>query len=398
MSYNFEIEGDIDDFRIANIRLGRANFQTPYCGLIHTELERLEEGVKYLRTEEPTKEILEVIIDIKSQHELFEMVSNETKKEHILERMNILSKKNHENICHFRLKPGISLSALQLCQIVAMQVHTNAFSVISLPDPLREISDKWKSIMKLGMLEAKDSIETGRGYVLMPTISLEQPNKYIESKVEWLLEQGIEAISFRAHGSNFPVRLNNATSVIKQSEEQIWIHLYDLKKKYLDLSQVHLVPLSSVDTVCVKKGHGYFDQPLEEDKGDFAVPEGIPLESSSKARKRKQAEPQRDVFESQALGFLSEQERTDRIGHEIICRCPLCYKAQGWTDFVRSLGTFDRKALLQVHEHFSFYTEMQLLRQRIVDNDVSSYYNSKLLIQDNKNVIVKRFPTFTYLK
>lgn len=398
MSFNIDIKASIDNLRVSKIKLGRTEIQTPYCGFTHTELEKFKDGADFLKSQIPRKQIHEVIIDFGSDETFNNRLNNEKKKIHILRRMKYLSKDDQENICHFRLSPGIRISALQLCNIVAMQTHSKGFSVITLPDPIREMSNNWIGSMDIALSEANDAIETGYGFTIMPTISLEQPNKIVEAKIEWLLEHGISAIGLRAHGTYFPQRLYKAINLLNQNEEPIWIHLYDLNKKFLNVSQVHLAPLAGVDTICTKKRYSYVEKPRKDDKGDFPTPEKVRIELTEKEMERKKRVSQQDLFESKALGFFSEEERPMKLGHELYCNCPLCQKTRGWDDFVNFLEQYDRKSLLQVHEYHGFSSELQMIQKSITENDLSSYYYTKSLIIEQRDKILERYPTFERIR
>lgn len=391
--FNIAIKDECDNSRSGELRVGFKRFKTPSYGLIHTDMKRLIKGSNLLNNPIPSVNFHEIVIDLND--------SDVNKYSDIFKKR---IKKNYRpdliNICQFRFKNKINLSPSQLQELIRIQVDSEKLSVITIPDPiLRETGKVWSNGVKKAIEFAKDACETGIAYVFMPTISLEQPIKYVEKKINWLLDKDICSICLRATGQ-FSPRLRRATEIISKKEVPIWTHLYDIKKKYLEVSQVHLAPLATIDTITPKKFHPatmyHTMKSIEKDKrsSDFATPIGVPLKVKKKKSKEKK-EPVRDIFESKALGYLTHEERIKSYGHKLTCNCPICQKAKSIDILEGLLSSSDRKSLLQIHETVSFSYELSQMRRAIHDNELVNYYKNKQLVIDNRKKLSKKFP---YLK
>ena len=279
--------------------------------------------------------------------------------------------------------------------LIRIQVNSEKLSVITIPDPiLRDTGRLWSEGLNKAFDLASDACEMGISYGVMPTVSLDQPIAYVEKKINWLLGKNIQSISLRATGQ-FSPRLRKATEILNRIEEPIWIHLYDIKKKYLEVSQVHLAPLTSIDTITPKKFHAATiyhimkSAKIDKKSSDFATPVGVPLEAKMKPKKK----IKRDLFEGRALGYLSEKERIKSFGHELLCNCALCQKTKSIDELEKFLSKLERKALLQIHETVSFSDELDQIRKAIHDNELVNYYKNKKLVIENRKELSKKFPS-----
>lgn len=209
-----------------------------------------------------------------------------------------------------------------------------------------------------------------------------------------MLTHNIQSICLRATGQ-FSPRLRKAAEILKQNEEPIWTHLYDLKKKYLEVSQIHLAPLANIDTITAKKDYSasmlHISKNVEADdkSSDFPTPIGVPLGVKTKGPKKKVI---RDLFEGKALGYLTEKERIKSYGHNLTCNCVICQRTKSIEELEKFLSGLDRKALLQIHETVSFSDELGQISKAIHDNELVNYYKNKKLVLENQKELMKKFP------
>lgn len=389
--FNFNINEKSDQSRTGTLKLGLTEFKTPCYGLIHTDTKRLISGSNLLETDLPEFNFNEVVIDHKNDI----ISSRERYKSRIINN----SKSGVPNICQFRSSKDIILSKDDLQEIVKIQSESEKISVLTIPDPyVNNFDNSWEKSMNSALDLANESYESGIIYTIMPTISLNQKTKLIEKKIQWLTKKDVEAIGLRATGQ-FSPRLLSATNLIKNKKQSIWIHVFDIKKKYLDLSQVHLLPLLNIDTITTKKGYprtGYQRTLayIQDDRSsDFPTPLGIPLQPEQPIIKKRGE--YRDIFEGKALGFLTRNERIKTIGHELTCKCPICLKTRSIEELEGLLSRMDRKSLIQIHETVSYNSEFDKIKKAIHDNDLLKYYNNKILVKRNKDQISIKFPNLT---
>lgn len=389
--FSFNIKEKSDQSRTGILKLGLKDFKTPFYGLIHTDTKRLIHGSNLIKTDLPPINFNEIVIDHKGDIKKTSQIFSS--------RINNNYKSGVPNICQFRSSKNTYISKDELQEIVRIQSDSEKLSVITLPDPqINNFDNSWEKSMDYALKLATESYETGLTFATMPTISLDQRIELIEKKIQWLIKKDVKAVGLRATGQ-FSPRLLKATSIIKEKKESIWIHLFDIKKKYLELSQVHLVPLLTVDTITTKKGYprtGYqrtLKYVQDEHSSDFPIPLGIPLEPDEPILKKK--EEYRDVFEGKALGFLTKNERIQELGHELTCNCPICSKTRSIEELEGLLSRMDRKSLIQIHETVSYNDEFDKIKKAIHDNDLLKYYNKKILFKKNKNQISKKFPNIT---
>jgi len=386
--FDISIKDRCDDSRSCKLKIGLRRFNTPSYGLIHTDMKKLIRGSNLIGNLTPSVNFHEIVIDL---------IDNDINK--YKNKYNKSIKRNYKsgliNICQFRLSSKISLSPSQLEELVKIQINSDKLSVITIPDSIiREAGKPWSDAMETSLELAGEAYETGISYVVMPTVSLEQPIEYVEKKIKWLLTKDIQSICLRATGQ-FSPRLRKTAEILKQHEEPIWTHLYDLKKKYLEVSQVHLAPLANIDTITAKKNHPatmfYIAKNVKGDEksSDFPTPVGVPLEVKSKGSEKKVV---RDVFEGKALGYLTDKERIKSFGHELTCNCALCEKTKSIDELEKFLSGLDRKALLQIHETVSFSAELGKISKAIHDNELVNYYKNKKLINENRKELTKKFP------
>lgn len=394
MTFDFEIDASEGKMRSGSLRLGYTRIKTPYWAIIHTERKRLIRGINLIHQRPPSFKIHELVFDYRNQNDIQNVLSNNNLINRIINRIRLETREDSENILQFRTSNEIRFSSTQLRRIIQLQANSDRLSVLTIPDPIiGESGIVWEAIMDSALNFARDLVDTGNSETVMPTVSLNQPIKKIERKIYWLLNRKINALALRAVGS-FSKRLQRVTEILNQGSINIWIHLFDLSKKYLQLSQAHLVPLSGIDTVSLKKGYprGRIPQPTV-DTGDFPTPEGVPLEVDEEIFELPIEEQPHDLFEGRALGFLNSQEQISSFGHELFCRCPLCRKANySVTGLIELLSQQDRKALLQVHECYAFPEELKAIQQAIINNEIRNYYESKTLINLNSEKIFNRFP------
>ena len=386
--FNISITDICDYSRSSSLQLGRNKLKTPCYGLIHTDMKRLNHGSNLIGVKPPKVAFHEIVIDhdinIEKNIEIFE------------NRINNNYKSDLPNLCQFRASSDITLSKEKLRYIIEIQMRTEKLSVITIPDPIiKDSSILWEKTMNDALNIANEAYETGLTYVIMPTISLDQPIKHVEKKIKWLMKKKIKSLGLRATGQ-FSPRLHKATEIINKYEELIWIHLFDIKKKYLEVSQVHLASLVTVDTISPKKKysrtkyHASSRREFDQSSSDFPTPIGIPLEPEIPIAIMK--EEHRDLFEARALGFLTQEEIIKSFGHELTCRCPICQKTRSIEELEVLLSRMDRASLLQVHETVSYSEEFNNIKDAIHQNDLLSYYNNKSLIKENKKKIAEKFP------
>jgi len=386
--FDISIKDRCDDSRSCKLKIGLRRFNTPSYGLIHTDMKRLIKGSNLIGNPIPSVNFHEIVIDL---------IDNDINKykDTYKKRIENNYNSNFINICQFRFSSDISLSPSQLEELLKIQINSEKLSVITIPDAiLREAGKPWSDALNPSLELAKEAYETGISYVSMPTVSLEQPIEYVEKKINWLLAKNIQSICLRATGQ-FSPRLRKAAEILKQNEEPIWTHLYDLKKKYLEVSQVHLAPLANVDTITAKKYHSatmfHILKSVEADKksSDFPTPVGVPLEVKTKGSRKKVV---RDLFEGKALGYLTDKERIKSFGHELTCNCAICQKTKSIDELEKFLSGLNRKALLQIHETVSFSDELGQISKAIHDNELVNYYKNKKLIIENRKELMKKFP------
>lgn len=386
--FDISIKDKCDDSRTCKLKIGLRRFNTPSYGLIHTDMKKLIRGSNLLGNPSPSVNFHEIVIDL---------IDNDINKykDTYKKRIERNYKSDLINICQFRFSSDISLSSSQLEELVKIQINSEKLSVITIPDAiLREAGNPWSDAIDTSLELAKEAYETGISYVVMPTVSLEQPIEYVEKKINWLLAKDIQSICLRATGQ-FSPRLRKAAEILKQNEEPIWTHLYDLKKKYLEVSQVHLAPLANIDTITAKKYHPATmfhiakSGKVYEKSSDFPTPVGVPLVVKTKGTKKKVV---RDVFEGKALGYLTDKERIKSYGHELTCNCAICQKTKYIDELEKFLSGLDRKALLQIHETVSFSDELGQISKAIHDNELVNYYKNKKLVIENRTELTKKFP------
>jgi len=395
MSFNFEIDTIAGKTRLGKLRLGDKEFSTPHWSIIQTERKRLIRGLNLIDYSIPPIDMLEMVFDYKNQEDLEILLSDNLLKEKLRSKIIRESKKNSANIFQLRSSSNIRLSSDNLNELIKIQADSECLSVITIPDPIvGESGIIWESIMDSALINANNYIDTEIAHTFMPTVSLNQPKKFVKRKISWLLLKKVPAIGLRAVGA-FNARLRLATDIINKSKNNIWVHLFDLNKKYLQISQMHLSPLAGVDTISIKKGYARrrFIQ-NSTDRGEFPEPEGIPLDADIESEDIPQPPTQpKDLFEGRALGFLSESEQISNFGHELNCRCPICREAHFSADeLITLLSQQDRKSLLQVHEFFAFPNELSNIQKAIHNNDIEDYYESKSLINLNRTKIFQRYP------
>jgi len=395
--FDFQVRDQSEDSRSSILRLGERRFRTPYYCLIHTDMKRLIHGSNLIHQQIPRINLHEIVKDFSDQEKLDRLLSNIQLRDHLKRIIIKDTKSRTQNIFQLRFPNNIRLSGHQLKALVEIQAETEKLSVITLPDPvIRDASQLWENAMETGLREANKICETGLSYVVMPIVSLDQPITYVESKINWLINQDVQAIGLRATGQ-FSPRFRKATEILANSEQDIWTHLFDLKKTYLDVSQVHLVPLIGIDTISTKKiysasmYHILRGSTSSIDNGDFATPVGIPLPEAQQQIRLRPRRPPRDLFEGRALGFLSEQERLETFGHELNCPCGICRRARSMTSLVEMLSQMQRKSLLQIHETVSFSMELNQIQTAIHNNDLSDYYISKTLINEKIDQLSNKY-------
>lgn len=392
MSFNFENKSAIRTLRHSKLKIGNQTIETPHHIENHLEQNRLAKGFKLIEETKPKLLFNEIINDNLSERNLIDgIISDDDKTINICENIHKYIQKNQENFVHFRLSQKTELSRYELSKLVQMQVDIGLLSIITIPDPTNSFNTNWEEGMKIAIREAKVGMETGRAKTIMPTISLEQPIELVEKKVNWLLNNNMPIICFRAHGK-FPAKLHSATNLIVTQNENIWIHLFDLSKQFLYVSQLHLVPLVGVDTVSLRKPRGFGSKASSKETGKFPTPEGVPLEVTPSEKEVKTRAKDKYLFERDALGYMSESERTKQYGHELSCDCPICNRTKDIDSFRELISRYDRKALLQIHEHVSFEQEMSLLKDSIRENEIYNYFGQKLFIRQKRKDLSKRYP------
>jgi hypothetical protein len=396
MSFNFENQIN-EDVRISNLKLGQKNIQTPYWILNHTQRKTLIRGLNLISNSIPKIKMNEIVIDFKNQEDIDKILANQRKSDELKSKIIRNSRRESENIFQYRFKDNMKFSQNKLSKLLKIQAETEHLAVLTIPDPIIGKSGLiWEGIMTPIISEASAYIETGNVMTYMPMISLNQPIKVVKRKVQWLLMKKIEAIGFRATGS-FHKRLETAMNIIKRRNSNVWVHLFDLAKKYSQISQLHLVPLVGVDTISLKKGYSRksFSQP-STDTGDFPTPEGISLEIDEVNIDQPQTPSQpQDLFEGRALGFFTGNEQIKNYGHQLNCRCPICQRAHfSAEELIKLLSQQDRRALLHVHENIAFPNELNQIKIATNNNEIESYYKSKSLINLNRERISQRYPFF----
>jgi hypothetical protein len=392
--FDIEVIDRLDEVRVTRFRLGRKQFNTPYCGIIHTDMKKLIRGAGLINQRPPNVNLHEIVIDYGNQQSINTLFQNPQKINDLKRRIIRDTRSDIENLLQFRIKKGVVLSGHQLTELIRIQAETERLSVISIPEPIVGIFDNsWKNSMQPPLDKAIEACDIGLANIYIPIISLDQPISIVNGKIHWLIQKHVPAIGFRAVGT-FARRLQRAIDILNQNEESIWVHLFDLQKKYLDISQVHLVPLLGVDTISVKKAFSRGGPPQTPiDITDFLTPEDIPLDAEEQSIEtlRAPAIP-RDLFEERALGFLSESQRIESFGHELTCSCPICHRARSIEVLQEMFSQLDRKALLQVHECVGFNNELNLIQQAIHNNDLNEYYEAKTLINEKREQISDRYP------
>ncbi len=386
--FDINIEDKCDNSRSCELRIGFRRFNTPSYGLIHTDMKTLIRGSNLIGNPVPPVNFHEIVIDL---------IDNDITKYKDTYKKRI--EKNYRsdliNLCQFRFSSDITLSPSQLEELIKIQIDSEKLSVITIPDAiLRDAGKPWLDGLNPSLEIAEEACETGISYASMPTVSLEQPIEYVEKKIDWLLTRNIQSICLRATGQ-FSPRLRKAAEILKKIEEPIWTHLYDLKKKYLEVSQIHLAPLANIDTITPKKYYSatmfHITKSVEVDKksSDFPTPIGVPLTVKTREPKKKVI---RDLFEGKALGYLTEKERIKSYGHNLTCNCAICQKTKSIDELEKFLSRLDRKALLQIHETVSFSDELSQISKAIHNNDLVNYYKNKKLVIENRKELMKKFP------
>lgn len=395
MSFEFEINEIEGKIRVGQLRLGYKELTTPYWSIIQTERKRLIRGLNLIDYSIPSINMLEIIFDYKEQDEIRKLLSDNQLIEDLKNKIQRESRRDSENIFQFRSSSNIKLKSSDLNKLIKIQADSECLSVITIPDPIvGESGIIWESIMDSALKNAKNYVDTENAYIFMPIVSLNQPKKVVKRKIYWLIRKKVRAIGLRAVGTFIP-RLQLATDIINKSKNDLWVHLFDLNKKYLQISQMHLAPLAGIDTISIKKGYARRRFPQKTiDTGDFPEPEGIPLDADIEAEDISESPGQpKDLFEGRALGFLSESEQISNFGHELNCSCPICRRAHYSADeLIALLSQQDRKSLLQVHEYFAFPNELNSIQRAVHNNNIEDYFDSKTLINLNKKKIFQRYP------
>jgi len=395
MSFEFEINEIEGKTRVGQLHLGHKEITTPHWSIIQTERKRLIRGLNLIDYSIPSIDMLEIIFDYKSSDEIRDLLSNNHLKNDLKNKIQRESRKDSENIFQLRTSSDIKFKSSELNELIKIQAESECLSVITIPDPIvGESGIIWESFMDSALSNSQNYIDTGNCYISMPVISLNQPKKVVKRKIYWLIRKKVRAIGLRAVGA-FAPRLQLATDIINKSRNNIWVHLFDINKKYLQISQIHLTPLAGIDSISIKKGYARRRFPQRTtDTGVFPEPEGIPIDADIEVEDL--SEPStlpKDIFEGRALGFLSETEQISNFGHELNCRCPICREAHYSADeLIALLSQQDRKSLLQVHEFFAFPNELNIIQRAIHNNNIEEYYNSKTLINLNRNKIFHRYP------
>jgi hypothetical protein len=392
MSYNFEIlESDL--IRHSRLRIGTHTVETPYWIMNNVDRKKLIKGLNLINYSQPEIDMNEIVIDFANQTEINSSLSNPTSIHHLDQRIHSEIKSTSENLVQFRLKDDIRLNADQLTAILNTQTRANCLSTFTIPDPMvGESGIMWEMIMTPIINRAKEFVETDQTKNFMPIISLNQAQSVINRKVQWLLHKQIPSIGFRAVGK-FEKRLPLATTIINHSSNPVWIHLFDLSKKFAQLSQMHLIPLDLIDTISLKKGYRRVSpQNPAQNTGAFPTPVGIPLEVEGEEEPLQTV--QHDLFDSRALGFFTDHEQTN-FSHNLNCHCPICSKAHFSADeLVSLLSQMERKSLLQVHEAVAFPAEFEILKRSCHDNDIKNYYQSKIFINQYRDKLAERYSIF----
>lgn len=390
-SFNNQINEEI---RVSKLRIERSEVQTPFWILNNVERKKLIKGLNLINNEIPTLPFNEIVKDIGTQDEMYSYLGNPKLYSKFQDNIASECRRNTNNMLQIRRKDNIPLSSTHLNQILELQASIDPLSVLIIPDPIIGKSGlMWEMIMAPILGSAKSFVDTSNFKTFMPMISLNQPIKVIKRKVHWLISKQTPSIGLRAHGS-FNKRLIAALEIIKQRKPDTWVHLFDLSKKYYQISNLHLSPLYGVDTISLKKGYSRgFSQSRVEDTGDFPTPEGISL--TVEASEEIPTYTPKDLFESRALGFFSEDEQNDYFGHRLNCRCPICSRAHfSLEELTQLLSQTERKALLQVHENTAFPMELNKLVKATIDNQTEEYYKEKTLINQNLEKLSRIFSIF----
>jgi len=399
--------GNIDSIgaRTAKIIFKRTKIETPIRSLPHSEYSRYLEGYDIINSHPKDLPFIEIV-------RAFEKTHLETLHDNMNRHIQYdtrQAKKPNINIpvivCPY-IDKGISLSRPDIFSLIKYQAKITPANVISVPDPGKAWFDKkWKEIMKFGLLTATQFNSSYEFEVVMPIVNLDQKIEFVTKKVNWLLEQDINAIGFK-YASNFAPRLIRAIDIIRNHTEDeirnLWVHFTHVGKQMKSLSQPHLAVLAQIDTISTRrilpKSIRYLmyaeKTPLKKD-----ALWGVPQEPSRDTvrrqlegfRGRSPRPPQGDLLERNLLAYLTDNEHIDAISSGSVCDCEFHQRCSDEKELKRYLGSNNRKSLLNIHDMDASTNEFLEIQRSIENDDLLNYFRSKERVLREKLEVSKRY-------
>lgn len=381
---------------MGELNINGITIETPRMGLNHTERGYLRRGEGVLRS------------GIKQNIGIHEIVSDQKIDKNtrfdnnalnaLINSLRDKSRRDIPTIIQFRISNKIiNQNALRF--LINAQIGANCSDIVTIPDPtLRSFNQVWINYIENAIRYVTDHFETGRFVNFMPVLSLNQGKRVLLQKVNWLLSRNIDAIGFRMTGSGKKY-INSLVEVINAKENDIWIHLSDVKKSWYGISESHIDTLYGIDTIIKRKAYKYGaffmarQQSSVASRGLMPTPVGIPIPSTQIQQpiippiiKNK------NIFESSYLGFINPRDIRNNFGINLSCNCPACRNARNINELVRQLTASYGRGILEVHNSFNANREFVNIRNSIDNDEVQIYFNQKRFIQDNLNSIQERFP------
>lgn len=251
------------------------------------------------------------------------------------------------------------LSDEDMLSLIDVQLESN-INVISLPEvkedaTLIEFKNNFEKYWKYAESEKPEA-------VMMPYLNLSQDPELFREKLKYLAdyEGSLHAIGIKFASPN--TYRPNLRALASFSDKEFWVHCSSIKRAIwntgIPTSQIHMLQKYGVDTVSIEipmaGGANNKDKPLSKTKYFNSEKVTIP-----------------DISESIHDGSLT-------------CNCPIC-RQQNFNELTEDLrryaGNRSLNAVLndfsKIHEVYTATSEFEISKQKIIDDDLNSYFKEK---------------------
>ncbi len=289
-------------------------------------------------------------------------------------------------------KDSVKLSDLDLTVIIDIQGESGVIDLVGIPDPCHGV---FSLEFKEQMTNALKRLESKFPELYpVPFIRLDQDRPVALKKINWLLDQNLEIMSFVLIGDS-RTGLYAVESALK--DKKVWIHLSNLKKEFsnnIPIAIRNIRPLDGFDTVSAWKGYGGGGTTGSSDRMAENVGSRRVYTREEVLERRKKAKSKEKFFSRNALGFLTVEEYEFRYGSDLDCNCPICN--QGSIDSRKETERRfkDKRIPLEIHETVASSNEItENLRLAVSEDTQSDYLLSKSLIRENQGSMIKYLNT-----